>query len=144
MGTKAVSGASGKTGRVKIGATVLCVTEWSATEMADEENTTNSCSDGYDEQEYGNKHVEGTINADWDTTADVIESAPTLRAGARLTDARLFLHDDGNYGSKRCHFPLLDVTEIAFTVPAKGKVSYNFSFKSYGPYAFMSDADYTP
>ena len=143
MGKKVVSGAEGKTGRVRIGANTLCVTEWNAEEMADEENTTNSCSDGFDEQEFGNKHVEGSISADWDITTNPVESAPSIRAGTRLTDARLFIHDDGSFNSIRCHFPLLDVTKIGITVPAKGKVSYNFTFKNYGPYAFLSASDYS-
>lgn len=143
MGKKAVSGAGGKTGRVRIGSTSLCVTDWNATEMVDEENTTSSCSNGYDEQEYGNKHVEGSVSADWDTTTNPFEDAPTIRAGTRLTDARLFVHDDGTFSGIRCHFPELDVSECGITVPAKGKVTYTFSFKSYGPYAWVDSADYS-
>ncbi|MBK9285005.1 MAG: hypothetical protein IPM51_11920 [Sphingobacteriaceae bacterium] len=143
MGRKVVAGANGKTGKVRIGSTELCVTEWNATEMADEEDTTNSCSDGYNEQEYGNKRVEGSISADWDATVNPVASAPTIRAGAELTDARLFVETDGTFTGVRCHFPLINVNDIRITVPSKGKVSFSFNFKNKGAYAFLSASDYS-
>lgn len=142
MGRKVVSGAEGKTGRVKVNTTELCVTDWNAEEMADEEDVTNSCSGQYTEREYGHYSVEGNVSADWDAAVNPVANAPTLRAGTTVTDLRLFVNTDGTLVGTRCHFPEASITKVGITVPSKGKVSYNFSFKNKGAYAFLSEADY--
>lgn len=144
MGKKAVSGNSGKSGRIKFGATELCVTEWNATEMAEEEETTSSCSEGKNEYEYGNAHIEGSMTADWDIENDPINSAPNIRAGAELADARLYVHTDANFNdTPYCHLVKCKVNNVRITAPAKGKVTYTFDFKSSGNYTFLGNADYS-
>lgn len=147
MGRKVVSGHSGRTGRVYINGSELCVTSQKWKEVADEEEVTNSCSAGYAQFEYGNRHVEGSIEADWDIAANPFLDPPLLRAGFEYS-MKLYIHSDPGTTPSG---PYLDIgiadpsgyakfNDIDVTVPAKGKVSYSFSFKSSGPYTLPTQA----
>lgn len=144
MGRATISGAQGKHGRAFFNGTELCITEWSLQEIAEEDDTTNSCSAGYDEYEYGNVHLEGSITADWDADYNSIASVPNLRAGTKITDVKLYINatsGSGNEDGPYSHMPSCGINNVSITVPAKGKVSYTCNVKSDGEYTFAGTAD---
>lgn len=141
MGTKAVSGASGKHGRAFTGSSLqneFCVTDWSLTEMAQEEETTNSCSAGTREYEYGIRHCEGTLEIDLDLAAHPFGDPPALVTGTKIK-LRLFEHSNpasvsaagsGTYWD----FTQVGISQVAITNPQSGKVHYSVQWKSCATY----------
>lgn len=146
MGRKVLGGAQGKHGRLFIGQQEFCVTNWNITETADEEDTTNSCSAGNAEQEYGVTQLEGSIEADWDITASPFRTPPTLAAGSKHSNCFFFIHvETGDLaallasGTPRYELGL-QVNNVAVTNPARGKVTYSFDFKSFGSYSLPTQS----
>ncbi len=148
MGTKAVGGANGKHGRVifvnsnTFGAFELCVTEWSLTEQAQEEDTTNSCSAGKREFEYGAKWVEGRFQLDLDLSAHPLDDPPNLAAGQLVNaEVRLYEHtvagQDGlGNNAAAWSFSAFRILSVEVTTPAANKVSYTINWKNSGAYTF--------
>ncbi len=140
MGRKVLGGAQGRHGRLFIGEQEFCVTSWNVTETADEEDTTNSCSAGQAEQEFGITQLEGSIEADWDIAASPYRTPPAIAAGSRHANSYLFIHaETGDLqaliaGGSPFYKLTLDINNIAVTNPARGKVTYSFDFKSSGSY----------
>ena len=138
MGTKAIGGASGKHGRVFVGALELCVTEWNLTETAAEEDTTNSCSEGKREFEYGTRDCSGRIMMDLDLSQHPLDDPPALRAGTKTGTVTLYEHSlsdgDGGPDGSRWVFTSLGITSVEVTVPATGKVTYVVNWRSSGAY----------
>ena len=62
MGTKVISGAKGRMGRLFLDGQEFCATDWDIQETATEEDTTSTCSAGFKEQEFGNRQLDGTVN----------------------------------------------------------------------------------
>lgn len=143
MGRKVVSGHSGFTGRVFINGSELCVEEQNWTEMAEEENVTNSCSAGFEQYEYGNRHVEGSVKGTWDVAANPFDDPPQLRAGGEYS-VRLYIHSApgvGNQNGPNLFMGSCKFNDIKITVPAKGKVMYDFNFKSNGQYSLPTGSE---
>lgn len=147
MGTKAVGGASGKHGHVifynsgvgGFGSFELCVTDWSLTEQAQEEDTTNSCSEGKREFEYGAKWVDGKFTLDLDLSAHPLDDPPNLKAG-QLVDATVYLHehttDPATVSGSVWQLDSFRVMSVEVTTPAANKVTYVINFKNSGTYMF--------
>jgi len=147
MGTKAIGGANGKHGRVFIGALEICVEEYNLTEIATEENTTNSCSAGKEEFAYGTKHVEGSMTLTLDLSQHPLDNPPAILTGTFIgstaNPVRFYEHvatgvPAANAGP-RWEFESLGIGQTEVTVPAQGKVMYKFNFKSSGTYRNPSE-----
>lgn len=141
MGTKVVEGHGAKTGRVFINGAEFCVEEYDWKEVADEEETTNSCSAGKAEFEYGNTHVEGSVRATWDISANPFNDPPELRAGQGYR-MLLYVHSQPGVSPSG---PVLEVDNMKInnpgvTKPQKGKIGISFDFKSSGPYSLPTQA----
>lgn len=147
MGTKAVGGANGKHGRVifynsgvgGFGSFELCVTEWSLTEQAEEVDTTNSCSEGRREFDYGARWVEGRFNLDLDLAAHPLDDPPNLVAG-QLVNATVFLHEHTENPSLGTSglwtFDAFRILSVEVTAGAASKVTYVINWKNSGTYTF--------
>ena len=137
MGRKQVGGHAGMAGSVFVGGNELCVTNWSLSEMATEEEITGSCSGGFEEYEYGPKHAEGSVTADWDVTRNPFDNPPDFNPGQKYA-IKLYLFASPGVGNE--NGPYWDlyscgISNITVTCPAKGKLTYEFSFKTSGSYA---------
>jgi len=146
MGTKAVGGASGKHGRVifsnsdTFGQFDLCITEWSLTEQAEEVDTTNSCSAGRREFDYGARWIEGRFNLDLDLAAHPLDDPPNLKAG-ELVNATVFLYEHTTAigsitGDSVWTLSAFRIMSVEVTVGAANKVTYVINFKNSGDYTF--------
>lgn len=144
MGTKAVGGANGKHGRViftnsnTFGGFELCVTEWSLTEQAEEVDTTNSCSAGRREFDYGAKWVEGKFTLDLDLAAHPLDDPPNLAAG-QLIDATVKLYEHTNETGSLYSFWTFNafrILSVEVIVGAASKVTYVINWKNSGTYTF--------
>lgn len=142
MGAKAISGRSGKQGRVfyhNSGGGIdleICVEEWRLQEMVQEFDITNSCSAGKEEYGYGTKHVEFTLRFTLDTTQHPLDDPPAFIVGQELTAMDIYLYEhvaSGSIGLGSGEFWKITspvVTGLNITNPASGKVNYEISFKS--------------
>ena len=134
----AISQNKGRTGRVFYDGTELCVTNWEGTHSAEEEDTTNSCSAGFSEFGYGTEMVEGSVSADWLTSMNIYDDPPNIRAG-EFAALLLYIHSypNSNGGPSGPFFSFeAGINNVRISVPAKGKVSYSFDFKSNGIVTF--------
>jgi hypothetical protein len=137
MGRKFVSGHAGRMPRTFIGGNEFCQTKYEYTEVAEEEDTTCSTGAGYNEFEYGNRHIEGSMEADWDAGANPYNDPPTLRAGEEYS-FRGYIHAPSGAGNEAG--PLLEIDKmkinnVKVSCPSKGKITVSFDFKSSGPYS---------
>lgn len=141
MGTKAVGGANGKHGRVFIGSLELCVTEWSLTESAQEEDTTNSCSGGKREFEYGIREANGRLTMDLDLSQHPLDSPPGLVPGTKTGTVTLYEHSvsGASPAGPRWIFTSIGITSIEVTAPAAAKVTYVINWRSSGAYTNPSE-----
>ena len=143
MGTKAVGGANGKHGRVFIGSLELCVTEWNLTETAQEEDTTNSCSEGKREFEYGIREVSGRLTMDLDLSQHPLDNPPNLTAGTKTGTVTLYEHSNktgsGGPDGPRWIFTSIGISSVEVTVPAAAKVTYVINWRSSGAYTNPSE-----
>jgi len=149
MGRKVLSGAQGRHGRLFIGRNEYCVTSYNITEAADEEDTTNSCSAGNAEQEYGVSQLEGSIELDWDIAASPYRDPAAISAGSKHALSYLFIHAPGTAtddldsliaGGSPYYLLTLQINNIAVTNPARGKVTVSFDFKSFGSYTLPTQS----
>ncbi len=146
MGRKVLGGAQGRHGRLFIEGQEFCVTSWNVAETADEEDTTNSCSAGFAEQEYGVAQLEGSLEADWDITASPFRTPPTLKAGSSHALSYLFINAETGgldvllVGGSPYYRMTMRVNNVAITNPARGKVTYSFDFKSQGSYKLPTES----
>lgn len=149
MGTKAIGGANGKSGKVlvvdsqTIGTFEMCVTEWELTENIQEEDTTNSCSGGKREFEYGIRFIDVTLKMDLDLSQHPLDSPPGMTPGSTIPGiVYLTEHLAANAvisSSSFWEIPLgyAKVASCSVSVPAAGRVTYEIHFKSgnyYSPY----------
>ncbi len=142
MGRKVVSGHGGKMPRTFIDGNEYCNTSYEFTEIAEEEETTNSCGAGYNEFEYGNKHIEGSIEANWDIGANPFNDPPTLRAGDAYT-FKGYVHAASGAGLESGPFLNMEemkINNVKITMPSKGMVTVSFDFKSNGLYTLPTQA----
>ena len=141
MGTKAVGGANGKHGRVFIGSLEICVTEWNLTETAQEEDTTNSCSAGKREFEYGIREVSGTMTMDLDLSQHPLDNPPNLVPGTKTGTVTLYEHSvtGGSPAGPRWIFTSIGISSVQVTTPAAGKVVYVVNWRSSGAYTNPSE-----
>ncbi len=142
MGRKVVSGHAGKAGRTFINGNEFCQTQYQYTEMAEEEEVTNSCSAGKNQYEYGNSHIEGSMTLDWDIGANPYNDPPELRAGGTY-QLKAYIHASPGPGAEDGPYLQIDemkINNVQVTVPAKGKVSVSFDFKSSGGYKLPTEA----
>jgi hypothetical protein len=141
MGRKVVSGHSGYTGRTFIHGSEFCQTKYDYEEVAEEEDTTNSCSAGKNEYEYGNTHIEGSMEADWDIGANPFIDPPELRAGQEYAFIGYIHSQPGATPSgPRLEMDKMKINNVRVSVPAKGKVTVSFNFKSSGNYTLPVQA----
>jgi len=142
MGRKIVSGHGGKMARTFMNGQEFGNTSYQYTEMAEEEDTTDSRSAGFNKYEYGNKHIEGSMEMDWDIGQNPFLDPPQLISG----EAYRFLgYVHATAGAGLEDGPKLEVDELKInnvrvTCPAKGKVTVSFDFKSSGPYSLPIQA----
>ncbi len=136
MGRIVVSGNAGKMGRSFIDGNEYANTEYEYTEIAEEEEVTNSSSAGKNEYEYGNTHIEGSFSADWDAQQNPHVGPPSLTAGGRYTYKGYISSPPGlgNEAGPHLEMDLMVINNLRVTIPAKGKVNYSFDFKSSGDY----------
>ncbi len=141
MGTKAVGGANGKHGRVFIGSLEICVTEWNLTESAQEEDTTNSCSAGKREFEYGIREANGRLTMDLDLSQHPLDNPPSLVPGTKTSTVTLYEHSvtGASPAGPRWIFTSIGITSVEVTVPAAGKVTYVINWRSSGAYTNPSE-----
>lgn len=141
MGQKAISGKSGKQGRVFIDTLELCVEEWNLTETAREEEVTNSCSAGKEEYAYGTKHCEGVLRMTLDLSQHPLDNPPALITGESISNVILYEHSTGTgtADGSRWIFTTIVITSLTVTVPASGKVAYEINWKSNGAYTNPSE-----
>lgn len=141
MGLKAISGKNGKQGRFFIGTFELCVEEWTLREMVREEETTNSCSQGKEEYEYGTKHCEGTMRFTLDLSQHPLDNPPALITGQKISNVTMYEHSvgSGTPDGSRWNFSEIAITELSVSVPAIGKVNYEINWKSTGLYTNPSE-----
>lgn len=140
MGLKAISGKNGKHGQFFItdsatfGTVQICVEEWTLRELIREEETTNSCSQGKEEYEYGTKHCDITIRFTLDLSQHPLDDPPGFTVGSTLPGTvYLTEHSTAAFQSDEVwQFPVgsLKVTELSLSVPAIGKVLYEISLRS--------------
>jgi hypothetical protein len=140
MGLKVVSGSRGKMGRLTIRTNEFCAEDWEIEETGTEEDTTNTCSEGFKEQEIGNTQLNGTINYTWDITANPWNHVADLSVGQKWSDTRLYVHSSPGAGFEdgpRFTFTL-QVLSHSNSVPVDGKVTGTITFKSFGSYTLPS------
>lgn len=118
----------GDEGYVDVGGTRLDVTEWSAEEVAEWAETTNTGSSGYKESIVCKKYMTGTVTADFSATLGP-KSAPDFDAGDQVA-MELHTNNSGNYTLTA------NITRLRWTNPAGNKVSYTFDFESNGSYSY--------
>lgn len=137
-----VSGHEGKTGRSFIDGNEYCNTQYSVKEVAEEEETTNSCSAGHNEYEYGNTHLEGSVEADWDVGVNPFSDTPVLRAGQEY-DFKAYVHSLPGVGLANGPNWIMNmkVNNVEVMVKSKGVVTVKFDYKSTGPYSYPSGSD---
>lgn len=141
MGLKAISGKNGKQARVFIGSWELCVESWTLREMVREEETTNSCSQGKEEYEYGTKHCEGTLSFTLDLSAHPLDNPPALITGSKISNVTFYEHSTGSgtADGSRWIFTEIAITELSVDAPAIGKLKYEINWKSTGLYSNPSE-----
>lgn len=132
MGRKAVSGYQGRSGKVFYDGVEICVTEWNLDYSAEEEETTNSCSGGFYESEFGIRKAEGSFTADWDVDLSPFAGspAPAIDLG-EIVVLKLYVHAANSSDEPFWSFNAR-VRSVSMSVPSKGKVSYTCSFVSVG------------
>ncbi len=136
MAAKTISGAAGKMGRTYIDDVEFGNTEYEYTEIAEEEEVTNSTSQGFNEYDYGNKHIEGSMSLDWDVQQNPHDGPPAITAGEEYAFLG-YIHSAATLDTPDGPFLSIDkmkINNVRTTVPAKGKVTWTFDFKSNGPY----------
>lgn len=140
MPTPALQHANGKSGRFFVGSPLgeICIEEATLTEMAQEEDTTNSCSAGKEEFAYSTKHCEGTGTMTLDLAQHPYDSPPSIRAGTKVP-ARFFEFSDPatvdpDGSGKFWDFTAIGISQITVTWPQHGKVTFEFTWKSSGAY----------
>ena len=143
MGTKVVSGASGKTGRIFIAGQELCVEDWNIQETGTEVETTSTCDAGKKTQEIGNQQLVGTISATWDISANPLATPPNMNVGVKHAATKMYLHstagvglEDGPVWTLKMH-----ILDSDTSVPVDGKVTITWNFKSHGSYTLPSTSD---
>ena len=136
MGRKIVSGHAGYLPRAYLNGNEFCNTSYEVTEIAEEEDTTNSCGAGFNEYEYGNKHLEGNMELDWDIGANPYIDPPELRAGQEYA-FKGYVHSQPGATPSGPVFEVdkLKINNVRAGMPAKGKVTVRFDFKSSGLYS---------
>lgn len=137
MSKSVVSGASGRSGRIFVDGTELCVTSWDCEEVAEEFDTTSTCSGDTEEAEYGRTMVTGNIEADWKIDLNPFADAPALKAGKKCAALLYINSNKGNVGAPdgpKWDFSEIGIQRIGVANPAKGKVTYKFSFRSTSDY----------
>jgi len=117
----------GTEGFVEVGVDRLDVTNWSATETAEWEETTNTASAGYKESIHCKKSMTGSVNANYDPLLGP-KNAPDFEAGDQVA-MELHTGADGNYTLTA------NILTLEWTNPAAGAVTYSFTFESNGAYA---------
>lgn len=140
MGRKVVSGWNGLMGHLFMDGNEFCAEDWEISEVGEEADTTNTCGQGYAEQEIGTKHLEGTINYTWDAEKNAFSATPNMAVGTKHTNTRLYPHSDGDDQTEPYFGLTLHVTNHRVGVPVKGKVSGTITFKSFGAYTLPSGA----
>lgn len=136
MGRKAISGASGKHGRLFIGEQEFCAEDWEIQEIGEEEDVTSTCDAGNASVEIGVTQLQGTINYTWDVTRNPYVGPPALNVGSKHAETKLYVHATSGEGLQ--DGPFWDFTLIviqhSFSIPVKGKVAGTLEFKSTGSY----------
>lgn len=134
MGRKLVAGFDGMMGKLFIAGTEFCAEDWEVNEVGEESDTTNTCGNGYAEQEIGIKQLEGTINYTWDADRNPYSDVPSLAVGQKHAGTRLYPNTDGD-DQNEPHFALtLHILNHRNSIPVRGKVSGVIQFKSHGAY----------
>lgn len=140
MGRKVVSGWNGLMGHLFMDSNEFCAEDWEINEVGEESDTTNTCGEGFDEQEVGSRRLEGTINYTWDAEKNAFSVAPTMAVGTKHPNTRMYPNSDGDDQTEP-HFGLtLHVLNHRVGVPVKGKVAGTITFKSHGRYTLPSGA----
>ncbi len=142
MGRKVVSGHEGRMPRSFLGGSEFGNTKYEVTEVCEEEDTTCSRSAGYNEFEYGNRHLEGSMELDWDIGQNPYVDAPTLRAGEEYSFVG-YVHAPagvGNEAGPKFEMDLFKMNNVKTSLPSKGKISISFDFKSSGRYVLPTQS----
>lgn len=142
MGRKLVGGHGGKLPRVFFNGSEWCIEEWNCEEIADEDETTNSCSAGFGEYEYGNKHLEGSFRSTWDIGQNPFQDPPELRAGGEYRFLG-YLHSSPGAGladGPKYELDTMKLNNVRVNAPVKGKLEVTANFKSSGPYSYPNQS----
>jgi len=118
----------GNAGYVEVGITRLDVTEWTATENAKWDETTNTASAGYKESIRCLKWLSGTVSADFDAALGPF-AAPDIEAGDQVA---MVLHTDAS----GAYTFTANIMSKPITNPAGGKITWSMDFESDGAYAY--------
>jgi hypothetical protein len=123
----------GKSGKVTIGGTTVPVKSWKAKVHKDEADVTNTTSSGWREFQTGLKHVEFTVEAEWDSTNNPfgntegnIDSVDTI-AMALYTDSA---------GSANITIAAAIIFESDIDLSVENVVKYTVTGKSSGSVTF--------
>jgi hypothetical protein len=143
MGRKFVSGHEGRMPRTFISGNEFCNTKYEYTEVAEEEDTTCSGSAGFNEFEYGNRHIEGSMEMDWDAGDNTYTHDPSFPVAGNEYAFVGYLHAPsgvGNEAGPKLEMDKMKVNNVKISAPSKGKITINFDFKSSGRYSLPNQA----
>ncbi len=118
----------GSSGSVHVDSTEMHVTEWSATEESDWQETTNSGSGGFYEDIPGTKKLSGSFSASYDLDAP---SIPDLSAGEIV--ALILDFEDAN---PAVSIPEAGIDSFEVTSEAKGVIRFTCNYHSIGIYTW--------
>lgn len=142
MGRKIVSGHAGCLPRTFISGSEFGNTKYEYEEVCEEEDTTCSADAGYNHFEYGNRHIEGSMEADWDIGANPYGDPSFLRAGEEYT-FKGYIHSPPGVGAEsgpKLEMDMMKINNVKVSLPTKGKVTVSFNFKSSGPYSLPTQS----
>lgn len=120
---------TGKAGIVKIDAVTLHVTNWDATESCDWQDATDTGSNGFEEQEPGNKKLEGSASFLLKRDNWPYGASPNLRAGVEPAGKFYFVDT-----ASPIDVPKMSIYNIKVTSNQKGVTSGTFDWKANGAY----------
>ena len=120
---------AGKDSVIKVGGTAICVESFEITPEADFIDTTNTCSNGYQDGIAGVKRYDGSAQGTWDDSAPITGSPPNINIGETIA---LALYTETG-GQSWIGNGIVTSTPVTFEVA--GKVSYTFNWKSTGAWA---------
>ena len=116
---------SGKDGRADFASNELEITSWTFDMVEEDLDTTHSNSSGYKESVGGIRSGSGTVEANWDGTAEPTDNPPNITVG---TTGTLQLYTDGT-----ANFSVPSrISDLSVSSEVAGLVTYSFNYVCIG------------